>query len=83
MYDPADDNNTWFEKVKTLSEKYGYTSDMKAYKADPTAFKGSITDVSNIIRVAITGRLNSPDLCTVMNVLGVDTVKARLESATK
>ena len=83
MYDPADDNNGWFEKVKTLSEKYGYTSDMKAYKADPAAFKGSITDVSNIIRVAITGRLNSPDLCTVMNVLGSDRVKARLEGAAK
>ncbi len=83
MYDPADDNNTWFEKVKALSEKYGYTSDMKAYKADPAAFKGSITDVSNIIRVAITGRLNSPDLCTVMNVMGIDRVRARLESASK
>ncbi len=83
MYDPADDNNTWFEKVKALAEKYGYTSDMKAYKADPSAFKGSITDVSNIIRVAITGRLNSPDLCTVMNVMGIDRVRARLESASK
>ena len=80
MYDPADDNNGWFEKVKTLSEKYGYTSDMKAYKADPDAFKGSITDVSNIIRGALTGRLNSPDLCTVMNVMGVDRVKARLSA---
>lgn len=83
MYDPADDNNTWFEKVKALAEKYGYTSDMKAYKADPSAFKGSITDVSNIIRVAITGRLNSPDLCTVMNVMGIDRVRARLENASK
>ncbi len=83
MYDAADDNNAWFEKVKELSEKYGYTSDMKAYKADPTAFKGSITDVSNIIRVAITGRLNSPDLCTVMNVMGTGRVKARLENAAK
>ena len=83
IYDPSDDNNGWFEKVKTLSEKYGYTSDMKAYKADPGAFKGSITDVSNIIRVAITGRLNSPDLCTVMSVMGINRVRARLEVAAK
>ncbi len=83
MYSLDDDNNAWFEKVKELSEKYGYTSDMKAYKAGPDAFKGSITDVSNIIRVAITGRLNSPDLCTVMNVMGEGRVKARLEMAAK
>ena len=81
MYDINDDNNAWFEKVKELSEKHGYTSDMKAYKADPSAFKGSITDISNIIRVAITGRLNSPDLCTVMKVMGKDRVLARLEKA--
>ncbi len=83
MYSPDDDNNGWFEKVKELSEKYGYTSDMKAYKADPDAFKGSITDVSNVIRVAITGRLNSPDLCSVMKVMGKDRVIARLENAAK
>ena len=81
IYSVNDDNNEWFEKIKVLGEKYGYTSDMKAYKADPDAFKGSITDVSNVIRVAITGRTNSPDLCTVMQVLGADRVAARLKAA--
>lgn len=81
IYSADDDNNEWFEKIKVLGEKYGYTSDMKAYKADPDAFKGSITDVSNVIRVAITGRTNSPDLCTVMKVLGADRVAARLKAA--
>jgi glutamyl-tRNA synthetase len=83
MYDEADDNNMWFEKIKTLSEKYGYTSDMKAYKAQPEAFKGNITDVSNVIRVAITGRTNSPDLCTVMQVIGKERVIARINAASK
>ncbi len=80
-YSAQDDNNAWFEKVKEISEKYGYTSDMKAYKANPSEFKGSITDVSNIIRVAITGRLNSPDLCTVMKVIGYEKVISRLKKA--
>ena len=81
VYDEADDTNAWFEKLKALSEAHGCTSDMKAYKADPTAFKGNVTDVSNIIRVAVTGRLNSPDLCAVMKVLGKDRVAARLKNA--
>ncbi len=83
IYSKDDDNNTWFEKIKALGEKYGYTSDMKAYKADPGAFKGSVTDVSNVIRVAVTGRNNSPDLCTVMQVLGSDRVISRVKAAIK
>ena len=79
-YSGEDDNNVWFEKVKAISEEYGYTSDMKAYKADPSAFKGSVTDVSNLIRIAITGRANSPDLCTICKLLGEDRVRARATS---
>lgn len=81
LYAPEDDNNTWFEKVKNLSEAHGYTGDMKAYKATPEAFKGSVADVSNVIRVAITGRTNSPDLCGLMALLGKDRVTERLEKA--
>ncbi|MBP3580702.1 MAG: glutamate--tRNA ligase [Clostridia bacterium] len=81
IYDENDDNNAWFEKIKELCDKYGYTSDMKAYKENPDAFKGSITDVSNVIRVAVTGRTNSPDLCSLMKVLGKDKVIERINSA--
>ena len=81
LYAPEDDNNTWFEKVKNLSEAHGYTGDMKAYKATPEAFKGSVADVSNVIRVAITGRTNSPDLCSLMALLGKDRVTERLKKA--
>ena len=77
-YNADDDNNEWFEKVKAISEKYGYTSDMKAYKADPDSFKGNVTDVSNLIRIALTGRANSPDLCTICKLMGEDRVKARV-----
>lgn len=76
-YSEEDDNNAWFEKVKAISEKYGYTSDMKAYKAAPSEFKGSVTDVSNLIRIAMTGRSNSPDLTAICKLLGKEKVCAR------
>jgi len=72
------DQNGWFDTVKALSEKYGYASDMKAYKASPESYKGSVADVSSYIRLAVTGRLNSPDLFEVMKVLGAERAKARI-----
>ena len=78
MYKTEADNNAWFDTVKALSERFGFASDMKAYKADPSAFKGSITDVSTVLRVALTGRSNSPDLYAICSLLGEDRVKARL-----
>lgn len=77
-YSDEDDNNAWFEKVKAISEKYGYTADMKAYKADPSAFKGSVTDVSTLIRIALTGRSNSPDLTAICKLMGKEKVCARV-----
>ena len=66
----ADDANTWFEMVKTITTDMGFTTDMKAYKADPTAFPGTVADISTFIRQATTGKTNSPDLYTVMQILG-------------
>ena len=82
-YDPADDMNAWFEKVKAIGESLGYTPDMKAYKADPTAFKGSVADVSMFLRVAVTGKLNAPDLYTVMQILGRDKTAERIRAMMK
>ena len=79
-YDPADDMNVWFEKVKAIAEAYGFATDMKAYKADPSAYAGSVADVSMFLRVAVTGRLNAPDLYTVMQIIGKDRTLARLDS---
>jgi len=80
-YDYADDANTWFEKVKALTESIGFTSDMKAYKANPDAFKGTVADVSAVIRMAVTGKTNSPDLYTVMQILGKDRTVGRIRAA--
>lgn len=53
---------------------------MKAYKADPSQFRGSVADISMFIRVAVTGKLNSPDMFTVMNILGAGRVRTRINS---
>ena len=79
-YDPADDMTVWFDKIKAVAESIGYASDMKAYKADPAAFRGNVADVSMFLRVAVTGRLNSPDMYAVMQVLGAERVKARIRA---
>lgn len=80
-YDPADDSAVWFEKVKAVATEIGFTTDMKAYKADPTAFPGTVADVSTFIRLAVTGKTNSPDLYTVMQILGYDRTVQRIRSA--
>ena len=80
VYDPADDANGWFEKVKVLTTEIGFTTDMKAYKADPTAFPGTVADVSTFIRQAVTGKTNSPDLYTVMLLLGKERSLQRIQN---
>ena len=79
-YDPADEMTVWFDKVKAIATDLGYAADMKAYKADPTAFKGSVADISGFLRLAVTGKLNAPDLYTVMQLLGQERVFARLDA---
>ena len=79
-YDASDDMNAWFEKIKSIAESLGYASDMKAYKATPEAFKGNVADISMFIRVAVTGKMNAPDLYTVMQILGREKTIARIDS---
>ena len=80
-FDIADDSTVWFDKVKAITEEMGFTTDMKAYKADPSAFPGTVADVSTFIRLAVTGKTNSPDLYTVMQILGYDRTAQRIRSA--
>ena len=79
-FDISDDSGVWFDKVKAITEEMGFTTDMKAYKADPDAFPGTVADVSTFIRQAVTGKTNSPDLYTVMQILGYDRTVARIKA---
>ncbi|MBO4383789.1 MAG: glutamate--tRNA ligase, partial [Clostridia bacterium] len=81
LYDPSDDQQAWFDKVKSLCEPLGYTPNVKEWKQDPTAFKGHVGHLSTVIRVAITSRTNTPDLCSIMSILGKDECMRRLQKA--
>jgi glutamyl-tRNA synthetase len=72
-------SENWFADMKVMGEKLGYCPNVKEYKKNPEGYKGSITDVCTIVRVAVTGKKNSPDLATIMNVLGEDRTRARLD----
>ena len=78
LYDPQDDKDVWFSKIKQVAEKNGFCADMKTYKANPSAFKGSVADVAKVLRVLITGKEQSPDLHAVMRVLGKPATLKRL-----
>lgn len=81
IYSENDTKDEWFNRVKDFSEKLGFTADMKEYKANPSAFKGNISDTTNAIRVGITGLKQTPDLYEILKLLGKETVLARLKKA--
>lgn len=76
-----DDKDTWFSRIKEICEPVGCTPNVKEYKQNPEAFKGHVGDVSTIIRVALTGRVNTPDLFSITALLGEEEVKNRIENA--
>lgn len=81
VWSPEDDKDTWFAKVKSICAPLGFAAEMRDWKADPASYKGNVSDVSTVIRVAVTGRTNTPDLCTILRLLGRETVRARLSAA--
>ena len=78
-----DDKETWFNKIKDLAEENGYAREVKEYKAEPEKWPGHVGDVSTVLRVALTGRQNTPDMYEIMKVLGGESVIMRLEKAMK
>lgn len=81
VWSPEDDKDEWFAKVKSICAPLGFAPEMRDWKADPESYKGNVSDVSTVIRVAVTGRTNTPDLCTILRLLGRETVCTRLSAA--
>ena len=79
-YDEKDDKDTWFNKMKEMTDKLGYCSDMKEYKANPDKYKGSVADISNIIRVGVTSKSQTPDLYVILQLLGKDRINKRISN---
>ena len=78
-YDELDDKETWFNKIKELTDKYGYCSNMKEYKLNPDNYKGNVADIATVIRVSITTSQTTPDLYEILKLLGKDRIKQRIE----
>ena len=81
-YEESVDNSAWFEKVKEVSLKHNFV-DNKTYKANPELYAGSVSDTSKFIRIAITGRENSPELYSIMKILGEQECKNRINNLIK
>ena len=79
-YAPGDDQNTWFEKIKAIARDLGYADDMKAYKANPDSYPGNVGDISMFLRIAVTGKLASPDMYAVMQIIGKERVISRIRA---
>ena len=77
-YQESDDKDTWFSRIKELSTTLGYCANMKEYKENPNNYKGSVADVSTVIRIALTSSTMTPDLYEIMKLLGADRVKSRI-----
>lgn len=82
-YDHADDSSEWFAKVKVITEELGFAVKPKDYKKNPDQFKGSIVHITNMLRIALTGHANAPDIWEVSHVLGEDIVRARMDRFAK
>jgi len=77
-YDETDDKDTWFNKMKEMTDKLGYCSNMKEYKENPDKYKGSVADISNIIRVGVTSKRETPDLYIILKLLGKEIIVKRI-----
>ena len=81
-YDYNDDAQVWFSKLKEVAASLGFAAEMRDYKANPEAYKGNVSDVEEVLRIAVTGRANTPDLWTVMQILGSEETKKRIQGET-
>lgn len=82
VYDINDDNSAWFNKLKIVAGQAGFASEMSEWKAHPENYLGSVSDAAEILRIALTGKANSPDLCTIMGILGKDICLKRMNPKT-
>ena len=80
-YGENDDKQQWFDKIKELAGEMGYAKEVKEFKENPDKYKAHVGDVSTVLRVALTGRTNTPDMYEIMQVLGKESIIKRFEKA--
>lgn len=78
-YNENDDKQAWFDKIKELAGEMGYAKEVKEFKANPDMYKAHVGDVSTVLRIALTGRTNTPDMYEIMKVLGKERIEKRFK----
>ena len=81
VYQDGEAQEEWFPKVRDMAENLGYAKAPKIYKKNPDEYKGHAGDVASVIRVAVTGRRNTPDLYEIIKVLGYEEFIERIDKA--
>ena len=76
-------NDEWFNELKEIAVELGYATDRKKYKKNPEEYKGMVSDVAGAVRTAVTHRTNTPDLYTIMHIIGQEAVNKRFEEFIK
>ena len=79
LYSEEHDKQEWFDTIKALAGKLGYASEVKEYKANPDAYPGHVGDVSTVLRIALTGRTNTPDMYEIMKIIGKERMEKRFK----
>ena len=78
-YDHGDDQSQWFDKVRNIATELGYAAKPKDFKKEPDKYKGHVGHVSTVIRVALMGRTQSPDIWTIQQIMGESLTRSRIE----
>ena len=77
-YVELENNQEWFNNLKEQALKFDFV-DNKTYKQNPTLFAGSVSDAAKFVRVAIIDRENSPELFSIMKILGKEECVDRIK----
>jgi len=77
-YNHADTQEEWFNKIREIATNLGYAAKPKDYKKNPDDYKGHVGHVSTVIRLALVGRAQSPDVWAIQQIMGEDMVKSRI-----
>lgn len=81
IYDHSASKEDWFPALRAMGEEMGYAPKPQLYKKNPELYKGHVGDVSGVIRVALTGRMNAPDIWEIQQVLGEEETIRRIKLA--
>ena len=79
-YNHGDDQSAWFDKIRAIATELGYAAKPKDFKKNPDQYKGHVGHVSTVIRIALMGRAQSPDVWTIQQIMGEEMTRRRIEN---